>query len=72
MNEKQSRLLDKKALGELHPALKNKYRVDYLVRIRAIPIIAIRRRIYFDEVEIQKWIENHKIKPVKNGGEGND
>lgn len=66
--EEHSRLLDREALGNLHPALKNRWRVDWLVRMRKIPIVRIGKSIFFDEMEILNWIENQKIQP-KNGGE---
>lgn len=69
--EEHSRLLDRKALGELHPALKNGYRVDYLVRIRSLPVVKIGRSIFFDEIEILNWIEDHKIQPKRGGKNDN-
>ena len=61
MSEIQPRLLDRKMLGERHPAFKNKYRLDWLIRNRSIPIIKIGRRIYFNEAKIKDWIEKHEI-----------
>ena len=60
------KLLDKDALINKHPALgERKYRLEYLVRSRLIPVIKIGKRIYFDEVEIQKWIDEHSIPAMK-------
>ena len=60
------KLLDKDAIINKHPALgERKYRLEYLVRSRLIPVIKIGKRIYFDEVEIQKWIENQKVPAMK-------
>jgi len=56
-----TRLLDRKKLIEIHPALGKRYRLEWLTRTRQIPVIKIGRRIYFDELEIQKWIESQKI-----------
>lgn len=60
-DQKPTRLLDRKALGERHPALQNKWRVDYLIRKRAIPLVRVGRLIFFDEIEIDEWVANHKI-----------
>ena len=46
---------------ERHPALNSKWTLEWLIRTRQIPIVKIGRRIYFDEIEIKKWIENHAI-----------
>jgi hypothetical protein len=59
--QQQSRLLDRKALGERHPALQNRWRADWLIRKRGIPMVRVGRLIFFDEVEIEEWIANHKI-----------
>ncbi len=55
------RLLDKKKLIEIHPALGKRYRLEWLTRTRQIPVIKIGRLIYFDEFEIDAWIESKKI-----------
>ena len=63
MSDKQTSLIDRKLLGVLHPALKDKWRLDWLIRTRKIPIVKIGRRVYFDEPKIKDWIEKHKIQP---------
>lgn len=65
MNE-QSKLLDKKAPGEIHPALKNRWRLEWLIRTRRIPIIRIGKLIFFDEADIAKWIDENRIQ-TENG-----
>ncbi len=57
----KTKLIDKKILMELHPALNNKWTVEWLIRTRQIPIVKIGRRVYFDEVEIEKWIKERKV-----------
>ena len=57
----KTKLIDKKILMELHPALSNKWTVEWLIRTRQIPIVRIGRRVYFDEVEIEKWIKKRKV-----------
>ena len=59
-------LIDSHELLRRYPALaskgKNKfYRLQWLTRSRAIPLVKIRRRIYFDPQEINRWIESQKI-----------
>jgi len=56
------RLIGKKELGEKHPYLNNKWRVNYLVRAGLIPVVRVgagRGRIAFDEAAIDIWIEEH-------------
>lgn len=61
------KLIDSDQLLSLYPALKSKksknpkYRLDWLVRNRQIPIVKIGRRNYFDPTEIDAWIESRKI-----------
>jgi len=68
---KESRLLDMEELGKRHPALNNKYRMQWLVRTRQIPIVRIGRRIFFDEKEIDLYIQKNSIPAmegnIKNG-----
>lgn len=64
-----AKLIDSQELLRRYPALagkgKNKfYRLQWLTRSRAIPLVKIGRRIYFDPQEINSWIEAQKI-PVK-------
>ncbi len=63
----EAKLLDINELGKRHPALKNKYRLQWLIRTRQIPIVKIGRRIFFDEKEIQEWIENSKVPTIEGG-----
>lgn len=63
----ESRLLDAEELGKLHPALNSRWRLQWLVRSRKIPIVRIGRRIYFDENEIRKWIDENKINNQRSG-----
>ena len=58
-------LLDKKTLRNMHPALNNKWTLEWLIRTRQIPIVKIGRRIFFDPVDISAWIEEHKIPAVR-------
>ncbi len=64
--DQERRLLDRKSLGELHPALASKWRVDWLVRTRKIPVVRIGRAIFFDQVEIEAWISKNSIKYNKD------
>ena len=62
-------LVDKQGLLEMYPAF-SKWGLEWLIRIRRIPIVKIGKRIYFDPQDIQKWIQENKIKPqeeVDNG-----
>lgn len=59
----QNKLITKKQLGEIHPALANKWRLAWLVRMRRIPMVRVGKSIFFDAIEIEKWIEKNKIKP---------
>ena len=68
MSDSQTRLIDRKVLGELHPALKSKWRLDYLIRMKIVPFVRFRRRIYFNEASIAKWIEENEHKLQAIGG----
>ena len=58
----ESKLIDRQELIRKHPALgRKKYTLDWMIRVRQIPVIRIGRNIYFNEAEIDKWIEEHKI-----------
>jgi len=46
---------------------KTPWGLRHLIRVRGIPIVRIGRKIYFDPVELRKWIEEQKI-PVQKGG----
>lgn len=55
MSEK--RLIDRKMLGEKHPYLKNRWRLNYLIRTGKIPVVRVGNRIAFEETAIDQWIE---------------
>ena len=61
-----TKLIDKQALKERHPALKKKWRLEWLIRTRQIPIVKISRSVFFDEEAVDKWIKDHVV------GEFND
>ena len=47
---------------------KSKYGMQHLIRIRGIEgMVRIGRKIYFDPVDIKKWIEKNKINVYKGG-----
>ena len=65
MNHK--RLISKKELGDKHPFLSNKWRLNHLIRSGQIPIVRIGKgkgTIAFDEAAIDKWIEERSRKEV--------
>jgi len=42
---------------------KSKYGMQHLIRVRGIDgMVRIGRKIYFDPVDVQKWIEKNKMK----------
>lgn len=56
-------LIDRKQLIELYPALgAKKYRLDWLIRSRQIPIIKQNRNIFFNPKAINEWIKKNEIK----------
>lgn len=61
------KLIDRNELLNRFPALRGrgknpKYRLDWLIRRRAIPIVKLgKRSIFFDEEAIKKWIEQNSI-----------
>jgi len=60
------KLIDSHELLRRYPALagkgKNKfYRLQWLTRSRAIPLVKLGRRIYFDPADIDTWLESQKI-----------
>jgi len=65
----QNSLVDRKQLIEMFPALGGKkYRLDWLIRNRSIPLIKINRSVYFNPRAIDEWIKNNEINEVgKNG-----
>ncbi len=68
------RLIDRQELLKLFPALRgrgkhSKWRLDWLVRQRAIPVVRVgKRSIFFDEDQIREWIQKNSI-PAQNGAE---
>ena len=59
----QFSLIDRNQLFEKYPALgAKKYRLDWLIRSRQIPILKIGRSIYFNPNEIDKWIQENQVK----------
>jgi predicted DNA-binding transcriptional regulator AlpA len=42
--------------------------IRHRVRMRTIPFIKLNRSIYFDRGDIEKWLEEHKIKARNNTG----
>ena len=68
MTDMQTRLIDRKTLGEMHHALKSKWRVDYLIRMRRLPFLKLGKNIYFNEASIAKWIEENEHKLQDIGG----
>ena len=64
----QNSLIDRKQLIEMYPALgAKKYRLDWLVRTRSIPMTRINKNIYFNPRKIDEWIRGNQIEV---GGEG--
>ena len=66
-----ARLIDREELLRLYPALaskgKNKYyRLQWLTRSRQIPVVRIGRRLYYDPIELQSYIESKKIPAIGN------
>ncbi len=56
-------LIDRKQLIELYPALgAKKYRLDWLIRSRQIPIVKQNRSIFFNPRTIDEWIKQNEIK----------
>ena len=56
------RLWDINQLLTNYPAFKH-WGIRWKIRHRTIPLVRLGRRIYFDPVEIEKWIEMNKIQP---------
>lgn len=48
---------------------KSTWGLRWLIRTRAIPIVRIGRKIYFDPEDLKKWIEENKIKEFNKEGE---
>jgi hypothetical protein len=71
MNNLNARLIGREELLRLYPALaskgKNKYyRLQWLTRSRQIPVVRIGRRLYYDPIELQSYIESKKIPAIGN------
>jgi len=68
--QNQEKLLDKKSVIERYHI--NKWSLEYLIRTRAIGgmvrIGSGKGRIFFDPVELEKYIESRRI-PMQQGGE---
>jgi len=66
--DKVEKLISRKELIGKHPVLgERRYRLDWLIRTRQIPIVKFGRIIFFDEKEILEWINNNKIPELKVG-----
>lgn len=53
-----STLVDARTLAEVHPYLKNKWRVQYLVRTGQIPVVRVgKKKLAFDLEAVDKWIK---------------
>lgn len=65
------KLLDRNELLNHFPALRGrgknpKWRLDWLLRKRAIPFVKVgTRSFYFDEDQIREWIRKNTV-PVQN------
>jgi len=58
----QDSLIDRKQLIERYPALGAKrYRLDWLIRSRQLPIVKKNRSIFFNPRKIDEWIRNYEI-----------
>lgn len=65
MNE--TRLIDRKELIKRHPALgAKKYRLDWLIRTRTIPVVVVGRHVFFNEAERDNWVRKNSSQS-KNG-----
>jgi len=61
-NIQEDSLLDRKQLIERYPALGAKrYRLDWLIRSRQLPIVKKNRSIFFNPRKIDEWIRNYEI-----------
>jgi hypothetical protein len=59
----QDSLIDRKQLIERYPALGAKrYRLDWLIRSRQLPIVKKNRSIFFNPRKIDEWINENEIK----------
>ncbi len=38
--------------------------IRWLIETRRIPYVRIGRRIYFDQVDLDRWIDTHRVAPV--------
>jgi hypothetical protein len=65
-------LIDREELLKRYPALRGrrkntKWRLDWLIRTRKVPIVKIGKHIFFNPKDIETWIEKQTIQSV-NGG----
>jgi predicted DNA-binding transcriptional regulator AlpA len=42
------------------------------IRLRQIPFVKIGRSIYFDPLDLEEWIEKHKIRAQGEGKKGGE
>ena len=60
-------LIDRKELIGRYPAFgAKKYRLDWLIRTRQLPIVKKNRSIFFNPRRIDEWIKENEIKEGGN------
>lgn len=62
----QQKLLDFKTVLERYSF--KPWGLRHRIRVRQIPFVKIGRSIYFDPEDLDRWIEEKKIKPITQGG----
>jgi len=63
----QFSLIDRNQLFEKYPALgAKKYRLDWLIRTRQIPIVKKNKSVFFNPRSIDEWIRDNELIPVNN------
>jgi len=64
MSQLKESIIDRKELIERYPAFgAKKYRLDWLIRTRQIPIVKLSNRIiFFNPRAIDEWIRENEIK----------
>jgi len=61
----QDSLIDRNELVTRYPAFgAKKYRLDWLIRTRQLPIVKKNRSIFFNPRRIDEWIKENEIKPL--------
>lgn len=61
----ETRLVGRKELGERHPFLANRWRLNYLIRTGQLPCVKVgQKNIAFDLAQIEAWIAEHTRKEV--------